>query len=220
MRIGILGNGQMADALGGQWTRAGHEVLVGGRDPGRATDCAARIGAGAGTLLEASDFGEVTLLAVPATGVEETLLAVDAPAGRFAGRTLIDCTNALVPGEFTLAVPAMAERVAGLATGSQVVKAFNLAADSVWREAPHSFEGEPLGVPHCGDHAAANERVAVLIRDLGCTPIAAGGLARASLLEATAAFAIGAWVNGADVRSLFPPLAAAFGTVHPSISRS
>ncbi|MGW4893309.1 NAD(P)-binding domain-containing protein, partial [Kitasatospora sp. NPDC004240] len=36
MRIGILGTGAMAAALGGAYVRAGHEVLVGGRDPGAA----------------------------------------------------------------------------------------------------------------------------------------------------------------------------------------
>ncbi|MEV4326423.1 NAD(P)-binding domain-containing protein, partial [Microbispora rosea] len=29
MRIGILGTGAMATALGGAWARAGHDVLVG-----------------------------------------------------------------------------------------------------------------------------------------------------------------------------------------------
>ncbi|NEA32397.1 NAD(P)-binding domain-containing protein [Streptomyces sp. SID13031] len=203
MRIGILGNGLMAKALGGQWVRAGHEVLAGGRREAPAT------------LLEASEFGDVTLLAVRAEAVEEVLTGVGAATGRFAERTLIDCTNAVVPGEFVLAVPAIAEKVADLAVGAHVVKAFNLAADAVWRDAPHSFEGEPLGVPYCGDHPAANERVAELIRALGCTPVAAGGLVRARLLEATAALAIGLWVDGADTRSLFPPIAAAFGTVHP-----
>ena len=195
----------MADALGGQWRKAGHEVLVGGRDPVKAD----------ATLLEASKFGEVTLLAVRAEAVGEVLTAVGAPAGRFSGRTLIDCTNAVVPGEFTLAVPAMAEQIASLAAGAHVVKAFNLAPDTIWRDAPHDFDGEPLGVPYCGDNAAANEQVAVLIRALGCTPIPAGGLARARLLEATAALAIGLWVGGADTRSLFPPKSAAFGTVRP-----
>lgn len=32
MRIGILGAGNMADALGTQWAVAGHEVMVSGRD--------------------------------------------------------------------------------------------------------------------------------------------------------------------------------------------
>lgn len=113
MRIGILGSGLMADALGGQWVKAGHEVLIGGRSRARAAELAERIGATAGTLREATTFGEVTLLAVRAEAVDETLRGVDAPAGSLAGRPLIDCTNAVVPGEFTLAVPAMAE-LAGL----------------------------------------------------------------------------------------------------------
>lgn len=36
MRIGIAGTGNMARALGAQWSRAYHDVLVGGRDAGRA----------------------------------------------------------------------------------------------------------------------------------------------------------------------------------------
>ncbi|MYV66752.1 NAD(P)-binding domain-containing protein, partial [Streptomyces sp. SID2131] len=36
MRIGVLGTGDMADALATHWVRAGHEVLVGGRDARRA----------------------------------------------------------------------------------------------------------------------------------------------------------------------------------------
>ena len=34
MRIGILGTGGMADALGTRWRRAGHEVRAGGRSGG------------------------------------------------------------------------------------------------------------------------------------------------------------------------------------------
>ncbi|TDC86956.1 NADP oxidoreductase [Nonomuraea deserti] len=37
MRIGILGAGGMADALGTQWARAGHTVMISGRDAGRST---------------------------------------------------------------------------------------------------------------------------------------------------------------------------------------
>ncbi|MFD1152302.1 NAD(P)-binding domain-containing protein, partial [Saccharothrix hoggarensis] len=44
MRIGVLGTGGMADALGGRWVAAGHEVLVGGPSPARSRELAARIG--------------------------------------------------------------------------------------------------------------------------------------------------------------------------------
>lgn len=202
MRIGTLGNGLMAEALAGQWVRAGHDVMVGGRDPGRAAEVAKRVGATAGSLPEAASYGEVVLLAVPAE------VAVEVSGVVPAGRTLIDCSNALDYRDFTLAQPAVAEAVSQAAPGVQVVKAFNLAADTVWRNPPAG-----LGVPICGDDGV--ELVAELVRDLGCEPVAAGGLVRAKLLEATAALAIGIWVGGGDVRGMFPPLAAAFGTVPP-----
>jgi 8-hydroxy-5-deazaflavin:NADPH oxidoreductase len=202
MRIGTLGNGLMAEALASQWVKAGHDVMVGGRDPGRAAEVAQRVGAAAGTLEEAAAYGEVVLLAVPAEVA--VMVAGVVPAGT----TLIDCTNALDHRDFTLAQPATAEAISLAVPSVQVVKAFNLAADAVWRNPPAG-----LGVPICGDGGL--EQVAELVRDLGCTPVAAGGLRRARLLEATAALAIGIWVSGGDVREMFPPLAAAFGDVLP-----
>ncbi len=211
MRIGILGNGLMAEALGRQWVRAGHDVMIGGRKPERAADLAQRIGATSGSLQEATTYGGIVLLAVPAEVAVDMVTSLDIAAGR----TLIDCTNSVDHEGFTLAEPAMAEAISRAAPHAQVVKAFNLAADAVWSEAPHRFEGAPLGVPLCGDDPAAVNQVGELVRALGCDPVFAGGLARARLLEATAAFAIGVWVSGGDVRALFPPVAAAFGTVRP-----
>ncbi|WP_410787167.1 NADPH-dependent F420 reductase [Kribbella sp. C-35] len=205
MRIGTLGNGLMAEALASQWVRAGHEVMVGGRSAERAAEVAERVGASTGSLAEAAGYGEVVLLAVPAEAAVEVARVVPA------GTTLIDCTNALDHRDFTLAQPATAEAISLAAPGVQVVKAFNLAADAVWRNPPTG-----LGVPICGDGGV--EQVAELVRDLGCTPVPAGGLRRARLLEATAALAIGIWVSGGDVREMFPPLAAAFGAVPPGQS--
>lgn len=48
MRIGILGAGNMADALGTQWVRAGHEVMISGRDLDRARRQTERMNAQAG----------------------------------------------------------------------------------------------------------------------------------------------------------------------------
>ncbi|MGZ0146221.1 NADPH-dependent F420 reductase [Kribbella sp. WER1] len=201
MRIGTLGNGLMAEALGAGWVRAGHDVMIGGRSVERAAEVAERVGATAGTLQEAAEYGEVEVLAVPAEVAVEVARLVPG------GRTLIDCTNALDHRDFTLTQEGVAEQVS-TATAASVVKGFNLAADAVWRNPPAG-----LGVPLCGDDGV--DVVAGLVRDLGCVPVPAGGLVRAKLLEATAALAIGIWVGGGDVRGLFPPLAAAFGTVPP-----
>ncbi|NUS63517.1 MAG: NAD(P)-binding domain-containing protein [Saccharothrix sp.] len=199
MRIGVLGSGGMADALGGRWAEAGHEVLIGGRSRERSAELAARIGATAGSPADAVAFGDAVLLAVPAAVAADVL-------GRAPGRVVVDCTNSVVPGRFVLDEPRAAARLAA-ASGAHVVKAFNLCHVDVWRRPSLTFEGRPLGVPLCGDSPDALEVVRELARSIGCVPVDGGPLERAELLEATTAFAIGLWVGGADVRAMFPPIA-------------
>lgn len=216
MRIGILGAGRMADALGAHWVRAGHRLMVSGRDRARAAALADRLGGGTavGDFAEAARFGEVTLLAIRAEGVLDVLAEAGAGAGALAGRTLVDCVNPVVAG-FLLAEGdgrSMAERVAAAAPGARVVKGFNLCHEDVWRMTPPVFDGVPLGVPLCGDDPAAVATAGRLVTDLGCVPQHGGGLARAGLLEATAALVIGLWVGAhEDARAMLPPLAYAAG---------
>ncbi|MFG3517928.1 NADPH-dependent F420 reductase [Streptomyces bobili] len=197
MRIGILGNGQMADALGTRWRRAGHEVRTGGRSGG---------------LREAAEFGtDAVLLALPYAAVADV---VGGLGEALRGRALIDCTNPVGPGFrlLTAGGPAGAERIAAAAPDAHVVKAFNLCHVDVWRLTPPVFDGRPLAVPLCGDDPAALDVVRQLVRDLGCEPLDAGGLDRAGLVEATAALLIGLWVGeGADAQAIAPPLAHAAG---------
>jgi predicted dinucleotide-binding enzyme len=195
MRIGILGAGNMADALGTHWTRAGHDVLVSSRDLTKARALAKRIGAQAGTWRQAAEFGDVVLLAIIADGVPDVVAAVD---GALRGSVLIDCTNAVVQGAWTLSNPAMAESVAAT-TGARVVKAFNLCPDELWRTPPPD-----LAVPLCSDHPEALAQVRQLVVDAGCEPVDAGGLERAKLLEATAAVVIGLAVAGVSPRVILP----------------
>ncbi|MEU9117835.1 NAD(P)-binding domain-containing protein [Streptomyces sp. NPDC048483] len=213
MRIGILGTGGMADALGTQWARAGHELMVGGRSADRAAALAARLGptARTGSWSEAAGFGEAVLLAVSHPAVPEVLAAAGPEA--LGGRVLIDCTNAIVEGfrlEHRDGV-SMAERIARIATGARVVKAFHHCHEDVWRMRPPAFDGEPLAVPLCGDDPDALATVGALVRDLGCEPVAAGGLERAGLVEAMTALLVGLWVGGEDPRAMLPPKAFAFG---------
>ena len=48
MKIGLLGAGRMAEALGTRFARTGHQVFVGARDDGKAFALAQRIGPGTG----------------------------------------------------------------------------------------------------------------------------------------------------------------------------
>ncbi|SDM20020.1 NADPH-dependent F420 reductase [Nonomuraea jiangxiensis] len=239
MRIGILGAGGMADALGTQWARAGHEVLISGRDLARSTAQAERMtshatatpthpprsairgevadvrvrgavrgevadvrAVRAGSWAAAAEFGDVVMVAVRQAGVTDVLRAAGAA---MRGKPVIDVSNAEGPGGYDPARP-----LAGLIhelTGGHVVKAFNLCHVDVWRMTPPVFDGRPLAVPLCGDDPAALVAVRTLVTDLGCTPVDGGGLDRAVLLEATAAFMIGLWFSGADAQAVLPPLA-------------
>ncbi|MEU4423620.1 NAD(P)-binding domain-containing protein [Actinoplanes sp. NPDC024001] len=200
MKIGILGTGGMAAALGGAWTTAGHDVLIGGRDPRKAKLTAESVGAaGHGSLDDAARHGDAVLLAVPATVAPQL-------AGGLAGRTVIDCTNAISPtGDGLMLDPGSgARQLAAAAPGAHVVKAFNLCHVSIWTLRPPMFENVPLTVPYCTDHPAAAAVIETLISSIGCVPAACGGLARAGYLEATAALAIGMWWSGGQPRAAFP----------------
>ncbi|MFD9574517.1 NADPH-dependent F420 reductase [Streptomyces sp. NPDC059982] len=212
MRIGVMGTGAMAAALGGAWVRAGHEVFVGGRDAAAAAVLARRIGAaGHGSPAEAAAYGEVALLAVPA-GAAPDLAREHAAA--LAERTVVDCTNALEPGPGGVMLTTRGGRsVAGLiaaaAPGAHVVKAFNLAHVSMWDLPPVTRDGAAPAVPFCADDPAAAGRVEELITGMGWSPMPAGGLDRAGYVEATAAFVIGVWWAGGSPRLAFPEPAGA-----------
>ncbi|MFJ2651417.1 NADPH-dependent F420 reductase [Streptomyces sp. NPDC087420] len=210
MRIGIIGTGAMARALGTHWARAGHELLTGGRSAARADGLARRLGGRPGTPAEAALFGDAALLAVPYDAVATVLDEAGAGEGALRDRILIDCTNAVGPG-FTLTTgtgPGAARRIAA-ATGARVVKAFNHCPDHVWSLTPPAFpDGGPLVVPLCGDDKAALDVVHTLVRDVGCTPLTVGPLLRADQLEATTAFLISLWKTGQDPRRMLPPFAA------------
>ncbi|MBQ0867555.1 NADPH-dependent F420 reductase [Streptomyces smyrnaeus] len=213
MRIGVLGTGNMADALATHWARAGHEVVVGGRDAQKARRLAERIGHGAqqGSPRTAAEFGEVVLAALPYGAGQEVAEELRAALD---GKVLLDCSNPVGP-EFGLLTgdgPSAARRLAAAAPGAHVVKAFNLCHEDVWRMRPPVFDGRPLSVPICGDDAAALALVEELVRDAGCEPVTGGGLERAGLLEATAALFIGLWLGErADAQAIAPPLAYAAG---------
>ncbi|MEU8779440.1 NAD(P)-binding domain-containing protein [Streptomyces sp. NPDC048606] len=207
MRIGVLGTGGMAAALGGAWARAGHEVFVGGRDTEAAEVLAGRIGAaGHGTTAWAAGRGEAVLLAVPAPVAP--VLARE-HAGALAGRTIVDCTNPLAPGPggvmlTTAAGASVAGLIGAAAPGARVVKAFNLVHASMWEHPAAAFGVTAPAVPFCADDPRAVEHVTELITATGRSPMPAGALDRAAYLEATAAFVIGVWWAGGAPSLAFP----------------
>ncbi|MFH8367750.1 NADPH-dependent F420 reductase [Streptomyces sp. NPDC018031] len=217
MRIGILGTGAMAAALGGAWVRAGHQVVVGGRDTAAAAATAARTGAaGHGDLAEAARHGEAVLVAVPADTAPR-LAGELAP--ELAGRVLLDCTVPMVPGAdgpalgTTGGTDSVAARIAAAVPDAGVAKVFGICHESIWTLPRPAFEGARLAVPFCADSARTAALVTELVTSMGCDPMPCGGTDRAALLEATAVFAVGVWWSGGEARHAFPAPALAPGAV-------
>jgi predicted dinucleotide-binding enzyme len=203
MKIGVLGAGRMAEGLVPLWLAAGHEVMIGGRTPARARELADRVGARAGTLREAAEFGEVVFLAVLRAGVESTLRGAGSDDGTLRDKVLIECTNAIEHEHFaTTTTPgASVSNEIATATGAKVAKAFNQVHYDVWRRRAH-YAGQPLVVPLAG-HPEAKDVVRALVRDAGGEPLDAGGLENTHDLEAMAAVMIRLLFDGADPLAAF-----------------
>lgn len=204
MRIGVLGTGTLARALGTGWARAGHEVAVAGRSPDRARALAAALGPAASAVDPRTAVAgrDAVLLAVSWDGVAGILRAAGAPDGSLAGTPLIDPTNAVAHGVGVLltGTESMAGRIAALAPGAHVVKAFHLFPAGRWTDAAAG----PVTVAMCGDDPAALGVVGALARDVGGEPAVLGGLDRARQAEEVAGFVIGMAFAGHDPNAAIP----------------
>ncbi|MCG8152638.1 NAD(P)-binding domain-containing protein [Pimelobacter simplex] len=205
MEIGLLGTGNLAAALGEAWARAGHGVVVAGRDAGRARAAAERIGA-AGAVAPAvlGERAEVVVVAVAWDGLDDALALAGGPEGRLAGRTVLDCTNPVdfASGRLLPASGSAAERVAAAVPGAHVVKALHLFAGASW-----PYEGPSGAAPVvalCGDDPAALGRAGDLVADLGARAAVVGGLDAARQAEEVAGFVMRLVVAGANPRLAVP----------------
>ncbi|OIJ68034.1 NADP oxidoreductase [Streptomyces mangrovisoli] len=208
MRIGILGTGTLAAALAAGWARAGHEVAVGGRSRAKAEALAERLGPGVRALDpdEVVAGRDAVLLAVSWDGVEEMLARVGAAEGALAGVPLIDPVNAVSHGVGALLTgpgESVSTRIAALAPGARVVKAFHLFAADQWVAEPDADRPRPT-VAMCGADPGALEVVGQLVRDVGGVPATLGTLDRVRQLEEVAGFVIRLVFAGFDPGSAVP----------------
>lgn len=190
MHIGIIGTGNIATAYAQKWSAAGHNILLGSRDAGRAKSIADMMGPSVqgGTIVQAADFAQAILLAVTWVGVEDALDEM----GDLEGQVLIDCTNPLDPDSYDIISgmnTSAAEFIAQHSPNAQVVKAFNtIFAETVMNGA--DFNGQTATNFYCTDDKAASDIVIELSEDAGLKPINCGELKNARYLENMAALII------------------------------
>jgi 8-hydroxy-5-deazaflavin:NADPH oxidoreductase len=180
MRIAIVGAGNVGQALGKGWRKAGHEVSYALRAAtSNKIDALSADGSRVVAMDKAAGAAEVLVLAVPWPAVAEAVSSL----GPLAGKILIDATNPLT-AKLELAVggnDSAGETVARLAPGARVVKAFNTTGAENMANAS-AFAARPM-MPVAGDDAAAKAAVRTLAEDLGFEAVDAGPLAMSRQLE-------------------------------------
>lgn len=186
--VGVLGSGDVGQALGRGFAKHGYRVMLGSREPAKLEAWRAETGGGVavGTPAEAAAFGQVLVLATHGAG---TVPALDLAGPRnFTGKLVLDATNPLdfsrgmPPGLFVGTTDSLGETVQRHLPGARVVKCFNTV--------PHSRMIDPVfreGTPAmliCGNDAAAKREADAILRDLGWPgTVDVGGIDAARWLE-------------------------------------
>src|SRR5690348_15376545 len=98
MQIGILGSGDVGQALGLGFAQLGHEVKIGSRDPGsdKLKPWLAKAGkkASTGSFADTARFADLAVLATLWSGTRAAIELAD--AGNLARKVVMDVTNPLV----------------------------------------------------------------------------------------------------------------------------
>ena len=184
MKIGIIGSGSVGGTLGKAWSRLGHEVFFGFKNPdapqAKILLGEAAASAKAGSVQAAVKASDVIVVATPWEVTQEALSS----AGDLSGKILIDATNPLLPGLTGLSIgttTSAGEKVAEWAKGARVVKAFNTVGFNVMADS--SFPGGQAALFYCGDDPEAKKVAATLASDLGFEALDAGPITQCRMLE-------------------------------------
>lgn len=190
MKIGILGSGDVGQAIGAGLVTLGHTVRLGSRavPNDKALAWAREMGprASVGTFADAASFGELVVLATLGVATDSAL-AIAGPE-HLRGKVVIDATNPLnaLPGATpTLAIAGEdsgGERVQRLLPDARVVKAFNTVGFQLMYRP--NLPGGPPDMFIAGNDAAAKAVVAEILKGFGWGAVDTGGIASSRYLEA------------------------------------
>ena len=170
MKIGLVGGtGKEGRGLAARWARAGHDIVIGSRDPAKGDNAAAA-------------DAEVVVICVPYAAHASTLREL---APRLEGKIVVDLVVPLAPPQVTrVSLPegrAAALEAQQLLPGARLVGALHHVSSVHLSDLEHRMDGDVLV---CGDDAAAKDVVIGLVGELGMRGVDAGPLVNAIALEA------------------------------------
>lgn len=187
MKIGIVGSGNVAQALSKAWAAKGHEVLVGSRSPQKVASTEwlqAQQNIQTGSLEQTAQWGDVVLLAInPWTEIKNVLELL---AHDLRGKVVIDVSNNIAFGDqpkLAFTDKSMGEYVQQLLPDAYVVKTLNITPAPMVVNPMQSGIDPAIGWVS-GDNLDAKRTVTGLLNDLGWEEVFdLGGIHSAKLQE-------------------------------------
>ena len=172
MRIAVIGTGVVGRTLAQAFQRAGHDVVVGTRDPGETSGREAWVGLDVSLQPLAVVAGEADLVVNATSGVASLSALGEVGSDHLAGKVLLDVAN---PLDFSQGFPptltvkdtdSLAEQIQRAFPEARVVKALNTVTASVMVD-PGSVGDGDTTIFVAGDDADARQVVVGLLRELG-----------------------------------------------------
>lgn len=211
MILAVLGGtGKEGSGLAMRWAHAGHTVIIGSRDAGRAAQAAGELNTALGRPIvigaentDAANRADVVVVSVPYAAHRETLLGVK---DALAGKVVVDVTVPINASDFLrVAVPpggsASKEAQTLLDNGARVVTAFQNISATHLKKLDAVIDCDVLV---CGDDEAAKQTGMQLVRDAGMRAWDAGPLDNAVVVEGLTTVLLGInrrhKVKGAGIR--------------------
>ena len=171
-KIGIIGSGVVAQALGSGFVSHGYEVMLGTRDAKKLAEWQKQQGNSAkvGDFAQTSEFGDLVVLAVKGTAAKSALEM--SGAENISGKTIIDATNPIAdaPPEdgvlkfFTGQNDSLMEQLQMAFPQANFVKAFNSVTSA--KMVNPSYELKP-SMFICGDDENAKNEVSSIVEQFG-----------------------------------------------------
>jgi predicted dinucleotide-binding enzyme len=172
MKVAILGTGEVGKSLAAGFTKHGHDVRVGHRDP-------------KASYADAAKFGEIAVLATPWSGTQNAIKLADPKS--LAGKVVIDVTNPLKfedgkpPALAVSGDDSGGEQVQRWLPQSKVVKAFNIVGHTLMVNP--QLPGGPPDMFIAGNDAGAKQTVTQICKQFGWPVTDIGGIEGSRLLE-------------------------------------
>lgn len=211
MKIAVLGGtGKEGSGLALRWANAGHEVIIGSRDPEKARRVAEELNLALGSErvrgadnLSAAQEAEVVVLSVPYTAHKDTLNSVKEA---LTGKVLIDVTVPVNPSDYTRVMlppggSASQEAQALLGDQVKVVTAFQNISATHLKKLDAQIHCDVLV---CSNDEAAKQVGMQLVADAGMKAWDAGPLDNAVVVEGLTPILLGInkrhKIKGAGIR--------------------